>query len=584
MSQKKESIVVRIAGAAGDGIASAADVFGRICARQGLHVTAYNSYQSAIRGGHVWYQLNIGSQKTLSHGEAPDVAILLNRTSPAVHIPQIKKGGVVLYNSSIIPDDLSSLRKDLTYYGLPFRELVKDPGVIAVMANTMLIGSLVQLLNLNPQVGLDFLSEEFTRKGDKVIQLNQLVFNTGVDWIKKNGKSLELQLNGDGIKRMLLNGNHAFGMGLLAHGLKFYAAYPMSPATGILHYLAQKAKSHKMVIKQTEDELAAINFVIGAAHAGVRAACATSGGGFSLMVEAVGLAGMMEEPIVVINVQRGGPSTGIPTKQEQGDLNLLLGASHGEFPRIILAPKDITDAFHTAGRALNLAEKYQTPVLILSDLYLSESFRTTEPFKVTLPIERGKVQTEAGSDYKRFLITEDGVSPRLIPGAPNGMYVSASDEHDEKGIVISDVLAGLPASLEIRNKIQAKRMKKLEVARTEDMQLPTVSGPEKADLTLLGWGSTYDAIEEACQILNANGHKVNHLHFTDLFPMPEGVHELLKNCKEIIGVENNFTSQMCRLIRAETSYHVQRTINRYDGEPFTGEDIANRIKKEMTHV
>lgn len=586
MRGNKESVIVRIAGAAGDGIASTGEVFGKICSRLGLHVMAYNAYQSAIRGGHVWLQLNVGSKKTLSHGEAPDVAILLNRTSPDLHIPQMKKGGVVFYNSSLITQEVAKLREDITVYGLPFKELVTEPGVESVMANTMLLGCVIQLLGLDPQTGMDFIADRFRKKGEKIVGLNQRIFSLGIEWVKKNAKPLDLQLKGDSKKRMFLTGNQAFGMGLLAHGIKFYAAYPMSPSTGILHYLATKAKSHKIVVKQTEDEIAAVNFIIGAAHAGVRAATATSGGGFSLMVEGVGLAGMLEEPIVIINVQRGGPSTGIPTKQEQGDLNMVLGASQGDFPRIILAPKDTEDAFYTVGRAFNLAEKYQTPVLILSDLFLSEHFQTIEPFTSMLPIERGKLVNQvSGGSYKRFLLTEDGVSPRLIPGTPQGMYVAASDEHDEVGNVISDVLAGLPDSLDIRNKIHTKRMKKLEVARKEDMKLPSVTGPKNAELSLLGWGATYDAIEEACQYLNADGLSVNHIHFTDLYPLPiEGVRDMLEACKEIIAVENNYSSQMTRLIRAETAFDIKRTVNRFDGEPFTGEDIYKRVKKELAYV
>lgn len=585
MNQVKDNIVVRIAGAAGDGIASAGEVFGRICARSGLHVMAYNAYQSAIRGGHVWLQLNVGSRKTLSHGEAPEVAILLNRTSPALHIPMMKKGGIVFYNSSQIQEDLSKMREDVTCYGIPFKEIMTEAGIESVMANTFLIGCVVGLLNLDANIGLEFIRDRFRKKGEQIIALNNRVFQGGIDWVKKNAKPLDIHLKGDGKRRMFLTGNHAFGMGLLAHGLKFYAAYPMSPSTGVLHYLATKAKSHKLVIKQTEDEIAAVNFIVGAAHAGVRTATATSGGGFSLMVEGVGLAGMLEEPIVIINVQRGGPSTGIPTKQEQGDLNMVVGASQGDFPRIVIAPKDTEDAFYTAGRALNLAEKYQTPVLILSDLFLSEHFQTVDPFTHTLPIERGKTIDKTDGDYKRYLVTEDGISPRLIPGAPKGMYVSASDEHDESGVVISDVLAGLPDSLEIRNRMHPKRMRKLELARREDMRLPSVTGPKNPELTLLGWGSTYDAIEEACEYLRQEGIETNHIHFTDIFPIPnEGVREILESCKEIIAVENNYSSQFTRLLRAETGFDIKRTVNRYDGEPFTGEDIFNRVKKELAYV
>lgn len=254
------------------------------------------------------------------------------------------------------------------------------------------------------------------------------------------------------------------------------------------------------------------------------------------------------------------------------------------------ARKDTEDAFYTAWRALNLAEKYQTPILILSDLFLSEHFQTVDSFRFDMPIDRGKFlrAIDDPSTYKRYQLVSDGVSPRLIPGVPGGMYCSASDEHMEDGTVISDVLAGLPDSLDIRNKMHAKRMKKLDVMRKEDMQVPTLTGPKQAELTLMGWGSTYDALEEALQFLSAQGIIANHLHFTDLFPLPvEGVLEIMNGCKEIVAVENNFSCQMARLIRAETGYYIKKTVTRFDGEPFTGEDICSRViklKKELAHV
>ncbi len=586
MAQLRNNAVVRIAGAAGDGIASTGEIFGKTCSRLGLHVMAYNSFQSAIRGGFVWLQLNVGSQKTLTHGEKADVLILLNPTSVDLHVPEVKEGGVVIYNSAQITRNLTEIRKDITCYGLNFKELMNDSNVKSLMANVMLMGATIQLLGLDSRVTLDFIANRFRKKGEQVIQLNQRIFQLGADWIKEHGEPLNVELRGDGKERMFMMGNEAFGLGLIAHGLKFYAAYPMSPSTGILHYIAKKAKKCKILVKQTEDEIASVNFIIGAAHAGVRAATATSGGGFALMIEGIGLAGMLEEPIVVINVQRGSPSTGIPTKQEQGDLNLLLGAAQGDIPKIILAPQDMADAFYTCGRAFNLAEKYQMPVLILSDFFLSEHFETVEELKFGAPIERGKILREVNGSYKRFLITEDGVSPRLIPGAPRGMYVSASDEHDESGIVISDVLAGIPSSRDIRNRIHAKRMRKLEVAREQDMRAPQVSGPTDANLTLLGWGSTYNAIEEACQLLNEDGVKVNHVHFTDLYPLPvKAVLDVLTSCNEIIAIENNYSCQMSRLILAETGFQIKHFITRYDGEPFTGEDIVDRLKKtELTYV
>jgi 2-oxoglutarate/2-oxoacid ferredoxin oxidoreductase subunit alpha len=589
MEQKRKNVIVRIAGAAGDGIASSGELFGKTCSRMGLHVMAYNAYQSAIRGGHVWLQLNVGEDKTLSHGEEPDFALLLNKTSPDLHVPMMKSGGTVFYDASVISEDIKNIRADVHYYGLNFKELVTIEGASPVMKNTMLVGALIQALGLDTSVSHHFLEDKFAKKGSQTVEINKKVFDIGATWAGEHVTEKIASFRGDGISRMFLTGNDAFGMGFMAGGLKFYAAYPMSPATGILHYLATKAQSDKMVIKQTEDELAAINYIVGAAHAGVRAATATAGGGFCLMVEGVGLAAMLEVPVVAVVVQRGSPSTGIPTKQEQADINLVL-SGNGDFPKIVIAPKDTEDAFFQAARALNLAEKYQTPVIILSDLFLSEHYQTVDPFNFDeVKIERGKLMTEfTDSDrYKRYEYQPDGISPRLRPGVPGQMYVTPSDEHDERGIVISDVLAGLPESLETRNKMHQKRMQKeITMVKTGDIELPVLVGDKNARITLLGWGSTYDAIQEAVQMLNAEGLSVNHLHFTDLYPINKAeTRRLLESCQSIISVENNYSNQLCSLIRKETGFDINRHVNRYDGEPFTGEYIVSKVKeKELAHA
>lgn len=587
--EEKSNVVVRIAGAAGDGIASSGELFGKTCSRMGLHVMAYNAYQSAIRGGHVWLQLNVGKNKTLTHGEEPEVALLLNKTSPEVHIPMMKSGGIVFYDASVISESIKEMRSDVHCYGLNFKELVSLEGASPVMKNTMLVGALIQALGLDTSVSHDFIEHKFGKKGSQIVDVNKKVFDIGVNWAREHVTEKFVSLKGDGIKRMFMTGNDAFGMGFMAGGLKFYAAYPMSPATGILHYLATKAQSDKMVIKQTEDELAAINYVVGAAHAGVRAATATAGGGFCLMVEGVGLAAMLEVPVVAVVVQRGSPSTGIPTKQEQADINLVL-SGNGDFPKIVIAPKDIEDAFFQAARALNLAEKYQTPVLILSDLFLSEHYQTVDAFNFDkVKIERGKFITEFnGTDrYKRYEYQSDGISPRLKPGVAGQMYVTPSDEHDERGIVISDVLAGLPESLETRNKMHEKRMKKeITMIESGDIQAPVIVGEKNARVTLLGWGSTYDAIEEAVSMLKSEGMSVNHIHFTDLYPINKiETRKLLESCNSIISVENNYSNQLCSLIRKETGFDINRHVNRYDGEPFTGEYIVSKVKeKELAHA
>jgi len=359
----------------------------------------------------------------------------------------------------------------------------------------------------------------------------------------------------------------------------------MTPASGVMMYLIGEAPKHGMLMKQAEDEIAVINMAIGAAHMGVRSACATSGGGFSLMVEAMGLAGMLEEPVVVINVMRGGPSTGLPTKTEQGDLNLALGASQGDYPRCIIAPLTTADCCLQAQRALNLAEKWQNPVTILSDLYLSEHYETVDSLDLdSIAIDRGKLLNSTspnGHKYLRYELTEDGVSPRAVPGMPGKMFVSASDEHDEDGHVISDVLCGLPESIEIRKKMVHKRGRKLEGLR-KDMGLPVAEGPDNADLTLVGWGSTYKLLQEVMGRLNASGLKVNLLSFRDIYPMRgEEVAKLLNARKKLLLVEQNFSGQFGHLLRAETGVHITDTCRKYDGEPFDPHEIESRAKEVL---
>ncbi|MDA0773131.1 MAG: 2-oxoacid:acceptor oxidoreductase family protein, partial [Cyanobacteria bacterium] len=410
-----KNVIVRIAGAAGDGIASTGEILGKTCSRMGLHVLAYNSFQSAIRGGHVWLQMAIGADEQLCHGEQPEVVLLFNKTSPAVHVPDVKPGGLVFYNAgSIKKEDIEAMRSDVHFYGLDFKAMVDEAGltgVAPIMINTMLSGALVQSLDLDTSIPLEFIKHKFQKKGDEVVDLNQAIFNLGATWTEKHVKEAVFQPKGSGVPKMFMTGNEAFGLGLAAGGLKLYSAYPMSPATGILHYLATIGPKEKIVIKQVEDEIAAMNMVVGAGTAGVRAATATASGGYCLMIEAVGLSSMMETPTVCIVVSRGGPSTGVPTKQEQSDIDLMI-AGNGDSPRFVVAPKDPEDAFYQAARALNMAEKYQIPVLVLSDFFLSEHFRTIDDLDFSkVEIERGKFSTEWEGEgrYKRYEYTEDGV-------------------------------------------------------------------------------------------------------------------------------------------------------------------------------
>jgi 2-oxoglutarate ferredoxin oxidoreductase subunit alpha len=331
----------------------------------------------------------------------------------------------------------------------------------------------------------------------------------------------------------LVTGNEVISMAAAAAGCKFYAAYPMSPASGILHWMAAHGKELGICIRQVEDEISVVNMAIGANHMGVRGMCATSGGGFALMTEALGMAGIFETPLVVVNVMRAGPSTGVPTKTEQGDLTQALGASQGDFPRIILAPVSIPDCFPTVARAFHLADRYQCPVVVLSDLLISESNETVDPAQLLaeLTIDRGELITANGHHHKgngapylRFKDTPSGVSPRAIPGVPGHLFVAGTDEHDEDGVLLSDVYTD-PVR---RKKMVDKRVRKMSTV-LDDVPPPLFAGPADADVTLVGWGSTWAVIGEAVDRLNAAGIAANHL---------AGVRAILDGREEVVNVQS----------------------------------------------
>jgi 2-oxoglutarate ferredoxin oxidoreductase subunit alpha len=350
----------------------------------------------------------------------------------------------------------------------------------------------------------------------------------------------------------------------------------MSPASSILHWFASHGRKCGVLVKQMEDELAVANLAIGAGYAGVRAMCATSGGGFALMTEAVGMAGMIEAPVVFVNVQRGGPSTGLPTKTEQGDLNQAVGASQGDFPRVIVAPRDAEDCFHTAVEAFNLAEVFQLPVLILSDLYLAELRSTLDPDAVSadVPIDRGEWATEANGRFLRYRITPSGVSPRARPGVEGFIHVAATDDHDEQGILISDE----HTNAAIRRKMHEKRMRKMDGV-LDRLPPPSLEGPRAAEVTLVGWGSTWGALREAAERLTRDGIPTNQLHFKWLLPFHKAAAvRILGKCQRPVVVEANFSGQFARHLRAEAGIAIEDVLTRYDGEPIDPEWVVSRVK------
>ena len=572
-------ITVGIGGAAGDGLDKTGDALAKTAARLGLHVYAYNSYQSIIRGGHIWLRVRLGQQKVASHGDHLHALIALNQDSIERHAPEIEPGGVLLFNSDKLRCNIR-LRDDVLVAPLPIGELTKPLGAVQpVMQNTVALGALLSLLGLDFDVTAEVITDTFAHKGKPVVDQNVNLARTGYDYARERFVPLGCRWDFSRKRRPFLTGNEALALGAVAAGCKFYSAYPMTPASAILHWMAAHGERCGVVVKQCEDELAVANMAIGAGFAGVRAMCGTSGGGFALMTEAIGQAGMIEAPVVIVEVQRGGPSTGIPTKTEQADLNQVFGASQGDFPRVIIAPVDTRDCFHTSVEAFNLAEKYQLPVIIISDLLLSEHPETVEPEDLTasVPIDRGELVTSWNGEngkYKRYSFTPSGVSPRALPGTANTLHVAATDEHDEEGILISDVFTNSA----VRRKIAEKRMKKVALA-LGDLPAPALEGPPDAEVTLIGWGSSRGVIREAVKDLAAAGIRANQLHFKYLVPFhSREAREILERSKRTICIEANATGQFARHLRAETGFSVHDHILRYAGEPFEPREIVEQVR------
>lgn len=574
-------VVIGIGGAAGDGVASSGRTLALALARQGLAHFAYNSYQSVIRGGHSWLRIRVCEQQPRSHGDAVDLLIALNQDTLDRHLQEVKPGGIAIYNADKFKPS-GSPPHGVQMIGLPLPDLTEAYRGLPVMQNTVAVGAAIAVMGLRLEALESVIAQIFKKKGEEVIATNVNAARAGHAYALEHFRPLARPLRPTDRRYAVLSGNEALAMGGAAAGVKFYVAYPMSPSTGILHWMARHAERLGIVVRQVEDEIAVINMAIGANFAGVRAMCATSGGGFALMTEAIGMAGMIETPVVVINVQRAGPSTGVPTKTEQGDLNQALGASQGDFPRIVIAPSDVVDAFRTVPEAFNLADRFQCPVIILSDLYLSEGSFTVPPEALLeqFEIDRGDLIAEANGDldplaaFPRFANTETGISPRPVPGVPGHPFVAATDEHDEDGVLVSDVYTD-PV---IRKKMVDKRARKM-LGVLDRLPAPRLEGPAEAEVTLVGWGSTRGVIAEAAERLCDEGLRVNRLHIKYLLPLHgEVVLAALCRGQRVIIVENNSTGQLAHHLRAETGFAAHGHIRKYDGEPFEPKHIVAGVK------
>ncbi len=558
---------LKIAGSAGQGVQTIGTFLTKAYSRGGYKIFAHQDYHSRIRGGHNFFQIRVSETDVFSVEEKVDVVIALNKESVTEHIGELKEHGVMLYDAAQCPGVDSNEK----LFDVPFDELAITNGGRSIFVNSVATGAVLGLIGFGVKELEEMLKESFSDKG--VIDSNLKAVNAGYRYIEKHLRDFRVKISPrkpDG-PSMIINGNESIALGALSAGCSFYCAYPMTPATSVMATIAHYQNDFDMCVEQVEDEISAINMALGASYAGARAMTGSSGGGFALMAEGLSLAGIIETPIVIALVQRPGPATGLPTRTEQGDLLFALTAGHGEFCRAIFTPGTAEEAFKLSFMSFNLADKYQIPVIIMSDQHLADSIRNIEPFDVAnLTIERHLDKTTS-EDYKRFAYTESGVSPRRIPGKTKAVVVVDSDEHTEDGHITED--------LETRVKMVQKRSYKKMASMRKDIIPPKLYGAEEGDVLLLNFGSTYGAVRESVDVLNNSGVKAAQLHFGQVWPFPD-IENTVRKYKKLVSVENNATGQLAWIMRAETGIAVDQKVLKYDGRALTVPYILNALDKE----
>src|SRR3954454_25331049 len=569
----------KVGGQQGEGIESTGEIFAIALNRLGYYLYGYRHFSSRIKGGHTNNKIRVSTTEVRSISDDLDILVAFDQETIDLNYKELHSKGVILADAKFTPKKPEDTESSM--YAVPFTEIATELGT-SLMKNMVAIGATSAVLDLDIQVFEVVVREIFGKKGDKVVAKNMDAIKAGYDYMKeKMDASVPTMVleKADGKHRMYMIGNDAIALGALAGGCRFMAAYPITPASDIMEYLIKKLPAVGGTVIQTEDEIAACTMTIGASYGGIRALTASSGPGLSLKMEAIGLAGITETPLVIVDTQRGGPSTGLPTKQEQSDLMAMIYGTHGEIPKIVLAPSTVQEAFYDTAEAFNLAEEYQCPVIILSDLQLSLGKQTVEPLEFDkVEIRRGKLITkdlpeiENKGYFKRYEITEDGVSPRVIPGVKNGIHHVTGVEHDE---------TGKPSESAVNRNLQMdKRFRKVEKVKF-DTPVYKNSPHEEADLLIIGFNSTRGAIEEAMVRLEKDGMKVNHAHIRLIHPFPtDELLPLVRSAKKIAVVENNATGQLANIIKMNVGYNEKiKKILKYDGNPFLPHEVHTKCKE-----
>jgi len=529
--------------------------------RSGYYIVVTQSYHSRIRGGHNTFAIRVGVDEVIAPKEAVDLLVAFDADTVALHRKDLLSQGLVVVDKAMAAGGQALLE-------VPFEDLSGER-----FYNIAALGVVGSLLGLEEHLMATAMVDFFGKKKPELVDENRDALAAAVGWVAKEAISgPRLPPVTQVAKRLMMNGNEAIALGALSAGVRFCSFYPMTPSTSICLNLAAQAKRMGLIVEQAEDEIAAINMAIGASFAGAPSMVATSGGGFALMVEGVSLAAMTETPVVVVVAQRPGPATGLPTRTEQGDLELVLHAGHGEFPRAVFAPGTVEDCFHLTRKAFELAERYQGPVFLLTDQFLADSFRALSPFDVEhlAPVHVG-AQSPGSGPYERFAVTESGVSPRLLPGASDHLVVADSDEHTEDGHITED--------LSVRTQMVEKRLRK-GVEMSAETIPPDMEGPENPDLLLISWGSSKGAVQEAASHMRSGGEKLATLHFSQVWPLvPDHFMRSLESAGQVVSIEGNAFGQLARLIRRETGFEITKKVLRYDGLPLTPEYILRALNR-----
>ena len=564
-SRKDVSIV--LCGEAGQGIQTVETILVNAIKKSGYNVFSTKEYMSRVRGGENSTEIRVSSNRVFSYVDRIDILLALSEGA----IPHLENR--ITSNTFVMGDEkhLKSFSQDkYDLLNIKLLEMAIEMGG-AIFSNVIAAGIIACILNVPKSVFESCISEIFSRKGEEIVRKDTNAgmkgYEIGKELVDSGRIEIQIEKNSEVLEEILLDGTEAVGLGCIAGGCKFMASYPMTPSTPLQVFMAANSEEFDMIFEQAEDEIAAINMAIGGFYAGARSMVATSGSGFALMEEAVGLSGMIETPVVIYIGQRPGPAVGLPTRTSQEDLNLALYSGPGEFPRIIFAPGNFEDAFRLSQKAFDLADHYQTPVFILSDQYFADVFYNQPTFDLAgLKVEDHIVETN--SDYKRYEITADGISPRGIPGFGDGLVVVDSDEHDEMGHLTED--------LDTRIGMVDKRLRKLKEIEKEIVPSELLGGKEYKTL-VIGWGSTYGAIKEAMG--NLKNDNISFLYFKQLYPLHHSTKESLNQAEKTIIFENNAQGQFADLIKLKTGFEVDKKVLKYNGMPFSVEEVEKSLKE-----